>query len=352
VYSAEGDKSLRHLSSHAIGRALAISVILHLLAVGTLEIGHKLGWWKHSLLPKVFQSRVVEEAMKVAQARQQQAQEPPETKLVFVEVDPSQASTEAPKKAKYYSSQSSLASNPDTKLDTETPEINGRQQQVPKTFDTLHPDMRAPQPKPVEQKKAGPARPEQAHSAAPAPPPKERESPKKEEPPPKLEKGDLLVARAAPPPRPAPKPAEPPRQRPRTLAEARAQKGLLDGRKMKSEGGTRRFNMESSLNVQGSPFGSYDAAFIRAVQDRWYSLLDQRDYVGNSAGKVTLEFRLNKDGRILDMHVAESTVPEFLQWLCQRAVLDPAPYQAFPADLQRLFKGESRDIRFTFYYNQ
>ena len=52
------------------------------------------------------------------------------------------------------------------------------------------------------------------------------------------------------------------------------------------------------LNVKATPFGPYDAMFIEAVQSRWLSLLDERDFVGNQAGKVIVEFRLHHDGRI------------------------------------------------------
>jgi len=363
VDSAKGENSLRRLSSNAIGRAFAISVILHFLFVGTLEFGRRMGWWKHSLFPKMLQSNVYQELIKSAEERRKQQllqeKQQPETQMVFVDVDPSQASPEPPKESKYYSSQNTLASNPDTQLEKETPKIQGKQENVPKTMDTLRPEPKQAPPKPVESKNLKVIKPEpkQANPPQKETPPQPQPKPepeKKEERPQTTEKGDLLVARAAPRPTPAPqpKPEETSRPRPRTLAEARAQKGLIEGPKMKLEGGSRRFSMDSNLNVKATPFGSYDAAFIAAVQHRWYDLLDQRDYVGNSSGKVTLEFRLNKDGRILDMRVAESNVPEFLQWLCQRAVLDPAPYMPFPADMRKMYNADSRPIRFTFFYNQ
>ena len=50
-----------------------------------------------------------------------------EIPLVFVEVDPSQVVKEAPKNAKYYSSQNARAANPDAKVETEKPKIDGTQ---------------------------------------------------------------------------------------------------------------------------------------------------------------------------------------------------------------------------------
>ena len=45
--------------------------------------------------------------------------------IVFVDVNPAQPTTEAPKNAKYYSSQNSRAANPEANRDTKIPQING-----------------------------------------------------------------------------------------------------------------------------------------------------------------------------------------------------------------------------------
>jgi len=137
------------------------------------------------------------------------------------------------------------------------------------------------------------------------------------------------------------------RERPRTLAEARAQKNLV-GQKTLQDGGVKnRGNI--SLDVKGSPFGTYDAAFIRAVQQRWYDLLETTPYVQRS-GKVVLEFRLNHDGRITDMQMGSNDVGEILGIVCQRAVLDPAPFGKWPEDMRRMIGNTYREVTFTFYY--
>jgi hypothetical protein len=121
---------------------------------------------------------------------------------------------------------------------------------------------------------------------------------------------------------------------------------------MKQDGGVRRYSIDPGVDVKATPFGAYDAAFIMAVQARWFSLLDERNYVGNDVGKVVVEFRLHQDGRISDVRVIDSQVSEIFSWFCQRAILDPAPYRPFPSDLRRMLDGDYREIRFTFYYNQ
>jgi outer membrane biosynthesis protein TonB len=140
--------------------------------------------------------------------------------------------------------------------------------------------------------------------------------------------------------------------RPRTVKEAlaRMQNTRLAGEKMKQDGGVARHALEPGFDVAASPFGAYDRALIDAVSSRWYSLLDQNEYIANTQGKVVLQFHLHPDGSITEMNVAENTVGEMLCLLCQRAILDPQPFPVWPADMRRLL-GTSRSIQFTFYYN-
>ena len=84
----------------------------------------------------------------------------------------------------------------------------------------------------------------------------------------------------------------------------------------------------------------------RLATSRWIvSDWKQRD----SRGKVVLHFRLHYDGRITDMDMTENTAGEVLGFICQKAVLDPAPFAAWPSDMRRTL-GDVRNIRFTFIY--
>ena len=165
--------------------------------------------------------------------------------------------------------------------------------------------------------------------------------------------GDLTLAKPSPTPRKAEGDAnEAKPARPRTLKEAlaRQQDSRLPGEKMKQDGGVQRRNQMASLDTKATPFGAYDAALMEAISQRWYTLLDERDYASDSRGKVVLQFRLHYDGRVTDMNVAENTAGEVLGLICQKAVLDPAPFAAWPSDMRRTL-GDIRSIQFTFYYN-
>lgn len=279
---------------------------------------------------------VIEELQEAKMVFDDPERQPP---LMFVDVNPAAATTEVPEDTPYYSDKSSRASNPLSEDITDVPLIDGSQEKMVRTDDV--PPLKAV---PLQ-----PSAPPPAPDVKPPPEKKPAETAKKPE-------GDLLLAKAAEPQEPErPKPPET-KPRPRTLKEAmarlpQAQVDRLAGRKMKQDGGVRRLNTLSTLDVKGSPFGDYDRAIIVAIQNRWFDLLDMRGFGHERSGKVVLEFRLHYDGRVSMMNVAENTVDEMLSLLCQKAVLDPSPYARWPSDMRRMIGGNYRDVRFTFYYN-
>lgn len=308
--------------------ALAVSLALHLGAYGGYEAGKKLNLWQSLRWPAWLQRTKVLAAIPKPPA---QPPVPREVPLMFVNVSAQQATPEAPKNAKFYSSKNSQAANPDAKADTEMPQISGQQTKVVKVedtqrvkFDKLQPDF------------AALAREREAEQSKPKPTQKP---------------GDLVLA----------KPDVTLRQddgftehsRPRTIKEAlmRQNRTQLVGEKMKQDGGVSRRLEMSSLDAKATPFGSYDAALIEAIQARWYDLLDQISYNNYRSGRVVVQFRLNYDGRITDMRIAETTVGDTLALLCQKAILDPAPYEKWPQEMRQMADKDYRDISFTFYYN-
>ena len=343
---AQAESFGRGLAANPVARALALSLMVHFVLISGVELGRQAGWWKHSLLPQRGKSQLEVEVAKVEELLKQQIEQAlqvPEAQLVFVEVDPSTAAPEPPKETKFYSAQNSIASNPDP-ADKNLPKIDGHQDKIVKTFDTLKPDPRAPQPKPQEAKPEQKAQPKVVESKAPQRPvPREEPKPTRT-----LEPGETLLARAVPKAQPEQKAAP---TRPRTVAEAKAQKGIIEGQKMRQDGGVRRARLNMSMDVKATPFGSYDNAFIAAVQSSWFRQLDERQLFSNDAGRVVVEFRLNYDGRITGLRVVETEVNDHLAWMCQRAVLDVNPFMEFPSDMRRLVKNDFREIRFTFYYN-
>ena len=240
--------------------------------------------------------------------------------MMFVDVSALQSVTEVPKETKFYSDKNAVAANPELNLDANLPKLDGKQEQVVKTedaprkkFDQLMPDL--PKPKPEAEAEAKP----------------------------KLAPGTMTVAKADLKPQPE-------KSRPRTIKEALLQKNQMPGQKAKLEGGAQQ-RPEASYDVKATGFGAYDRAFIDAVSSRWYDLLDSMSYDGYRSGRVVVQFNLNYDGRITEMKLVESTVTETLALLCQKAVLDPSPFDKWPREMRLMIGEDSRRITFTFFYN-
>lgn len=280
-----------------LGWALVLSLVLHLAFWGVYVLGQSVRW------PAWIQ-RIVQQPP--AQAKPQQPTRQP---LLFVDVSEAQSVAQEPKNATRYSDRNSIAANPELNKDSNEPKLEGSQENTPKTedaaqkkFDQLMPDPPKPKPNP----------------------------------------GTMTVAKAElkPPPE---------KNRPRTIKEAMLQRNTR-GEKMKQDGGAVQ-RPNASLDVKATGFGAYDRAFIDAVSDRWYSLLDNMSYDGYQQGRVVVQFILNYDGRITEMKVVASTVTDTLSLLCQKAVLDPAPFDKWPREMRLMVGEDSRRITFTFNYN-
>ena len=68
-------------------------------------------------------------------------------------------------------------------------------------------------------------------------------------------------------------------------------------------------------------------------------------------GKVSLAFRLHYDGRISRLETDENTVGDVLSVLCQKSILDPAPFPKWPTEMRQIVGTDYRDVKFTFYYD-
>jgi hypothetical protein len=309
---------LNRFETRRLAWALALSFTAHLLVWGGYEIGKKTGLWQ-----RVHWSLHQRLAEKKKTPPPVQDSDP----TIYLDVDPDQAVTEAPKETKYYSSKNSRAAQTEASREANQPKLNGKQTDVPKTKDV----PRTPNAKTQPAAEQHP--PSQIKMAMP--------------PPSMLQAGDLKLAKLET----SPEKNDSTPERPRTLNQARAQQNSqMPSMAMRQEGGTRRLAKMSSLDAAATPFGDYDKKIVEAVTQRWYDLLDSQQFAQDRIGKVTLRFRLNYDGSISDMEVLQNTVGELLCYVCQKAVTDPSPFQAWPSDMRRKVAENYREIMFTFYY--
>lgn len=294
-----------------LGWAFVVSLAAHLLFWGTYATAKHFDLARKLNLPQWAQKLI----SPPPPPREPVVREP----YIFVDVREVQSVAEPPKNAIRYSDRNAVAANPELDQKSNQPKLDGENPDTQQTedgsrrnrFDQLMPDP----PKPVE----------------PAPR--------------KFTPNAMTVAKAE-----IQRAQEQPRTRPRTIREAMLQKQQSPGARAKLEGGAS-LRANASYDVKATGFGAYDRAFIDAVSSRWYDLLDNMSYDGYRQGKVVLQFVLNYDGRITEMAVVSNTVTESLSLLCQKAVLDPAPFEKWPREMRLMVGEDSRRITFTFHYN-
>ncbi len=309
-------------SLNSIQRSLLLSLLIHLV----VALGIWLGAFPvvEKMMAAVVPDLIDLEAMEMQQRKRQQS-------VIFLEVPPSMASEDAPEDSKYYSNQNSRAADEQSEKETPKPKIEGTQDKIARTVDSQSASPAKPAP---PEPKTKPAPPEPKPKPAP---------PEPKPPPPKAETLNPIVAK--PKPKPEPKP-----RRPRTVAEAKAkQLAMIQGQKMKQDGGVKKRATIVGLDAKASPFGDYDARLIAAIQTRWNQILNQ--YYVPSVGKVVLTFNLWSDGKVTNVQVERSTVNTILALKCERAVKEPAPYAPWPEKMQDEIGSDRRFVRFTFYYN-
>jgi outer membrane biosynthesis protein TonB len=326
--------------------ALAASLALHLLAY--------LCWMERAPLAKIF---IFKPFVKMFEPQVWSAPKPvlrpipsitfverpapkPQEPRTFVETDQSQATGEEPKDAKYYSDRSTVAANPNNSSgkQTDTPYLEGKETRMLSTEDVM----------------PSPAKP--ASAPAPAVPPVPVQKPVVEkpvnEPSKKIADQGLKVveekkvAMLDKPPEPTPPVPTAPVPPAAPSAGSNREIGARKSRMVAA--GVGRIGV-AAFNVAGSPFGEYDKALIRAVQSRWYALIQQNGLYERS-GTVTLHFNLMQDGSVQDMTFKENSAGEILGLFCQKAVVDSAPFPALPEKLRMLIGDDPREVNFTFYY--
>jgi outer membrane biosynthesis protein TonB len=297
--------------------ALVLSLLAHFLVWGGYELGKKYNVWRRLHWPEKLHL-----AAKKAPPPVVQESEP----TIFLDVDPDQVSPDAPKDAKYYSAKNSRAANPDPDRNLNQPKLTGKQTDVPKVRDVPRTPITKPQP-------------------APQPPAPQKEQQQEAQPKPTEQPGETTLAKLDM----SPEKKETP-EKPRTLKEARAQSQTLRPSMAMQQDGGARTRLVQSFDSKSTAFGEYDAKIVEAISQRWYDLLDSQKFAQDRSGKVTLRFHLNYNGTITDMTVVQSTVGDLLSYVCQSAVTDPAPFEAWPSDMRRQIGANFREITFTFYY--
>ncbi len=107
-------------------------------------------------------------------------------------------------------------------------------------------------------------------------------------------------------------------------------------------------NLVTNFNSKGNPFSAYDKKIIKAVQARWYGLVERFHLYRR--GEVSVAFQICSDGEIRELRVTKTTAHSGYADYCIQAVAESAPFDALPGNLNELVGDQPRDATFTFYY--
>ena len=287
--------------------AVAASLSLHLLLLWVLPDTF------HKVVAFVRPVEVLTAPVKIDEARL-----PP--KLRFIETNPL-ANQAVPKTTPFTSARNQTAAQPvPEKMPTNSP--------LPKSQGTSE-QLRIAQGKPrsIDQSEAAPATQPSVSMAAPvkaAPPPGPGKS------------------AAQPSPAPVPVAANP--DRPRASAPSGTY-GLLLRRPV----GVNRAG-SIAVDARFSNYGDYTQRMIEAIQSSWWSIIERSRFEGVSRGHVTVSFILHRDGTVTDAKVLGSEVTRVMTLACKDAVMAPAPYDIWRADMVAMY-GESDTVTINFLYH-
>lgn len=287
--------------------AVAVSLGLHLLLLWVLPDTF------HKVVAYVRPVEVLTAPVKIDEARL-----PP--KLRFIETNPL-ANQAVPKTTPFTSARNQTAAQPvPEKMPTNSP--------LPKSQGTSE-QLRIAQGKPrsIDQSEAAPATQPSVSMAAPV----------KASPPPGPGK-----SAAQPSPAPVPVAANP--DRPRASVPSGTY-GLLLRRPV----GVNRAG-SIAVDARFSNYGDYTQRMMEAIQSSWWSIIERSRFEGVSRGNVIVRFRLHRDGTVTDAQVLGTEVTRVMTLACKDAVMAPAPYDIWRADMVAMY-GESDTVTINFIYH-
>jgi TonB family protein len=129
---------------------------------------------------------------------------------------------------------------------------------------------------------------------------------------------------------------EPPASNSDTQASKQPQMGIAGG------------PIEIVSDTLGVNFGPYLQDVLKSVKQNWYNLIPESARGPlKKKGKVLIEFKILKDGKVAGMKLVESTGDMPLDRAALSGITTSGPFPRLPAE----FSGPHLGLRFSFYYN-
>ena len=105
-----------------------------------------------------------------------------------------------------------------------------------------------------------------------------------------------------------------------------------------------------AVDARFSNYGDYTQRMMEAIQSSWWSIIERSRFEGVSRGNVIVRFRLHRDGTVTDAQVLGTEVTRVMTLACKDAVMAPAPYDIWRADMVAMY-GESDTVTINFIYH-
>ena len=105
-----------------------------------------------------------------------------------------------------------------------------------------------------------------------------------------------------------------------------------------------------AIDARFSNYGDYTQRMLEAIQSTWWSIIERSRFEGVARGSVIVRFRLHRDGTVTDAQILGSEVTRVMSLACKDAVMAPAPYDIWRADMVAMY-GESDTVTINFIYH-
>ena len=104
-----------------------------------------------------------------------------------------------------------------------------------------------------------------------------------------------------------------------------------------------------AIDARFSNYGDYTQRMMEAIQSSWWSIIERSRFEGVSRGRVVVRFRLHRDGTVTNTEILGTEVTRVMSLACKDAVMAPAPYDIWRADMVAMY-GESDTVTINFHY--
>ena len=138
-----------------------------------------------------------------------------------------------------------------------------------------------------------------------------------------------------------PKPVNP--ERPKAMVPS-GTAGLL----LRNNVGVNRAGLVA-VDARFSQYGDYVQRMMEAIQSSWWDIIERSRFETVATGSCVVRFVLRRDGTVRDAQILRTDVPRMMALACKDAVMAPAPYDAWRADMVALY-GEEDVVTISFHY--